>query len=759
MNQNKGRPLRQRAEPSGTDTRHAICRFCHAMCSVKVTLEDQRIVNIIGDKDNPVYHGYSCIKGRNFHQFHYSPDRILQPQKRQPDGSFEPVALDTAVDEIAGKLQAIIEQHGSRSVAMYSGTFSHFCPAGVMTRHAFMDAIGSPMRFSNATIDQPGKPIAMALHGRWGAGPQPFDESDVCLIIGANPLLSMWGGVPPFNPARRLHQAKKRGMQLIVIDPRRSETARKADIHLQCLPGHDPAIVAALINEIITEGLQDSEFIEADTEGFEALAQAVQPFTAERVAAVSGLTAEQIRAAARMFATAGKGIATGGTGSNMAPHGTLLEYLILCLNTLCGRWVRGGETIANPGVLFRMHTGHARTEKPRPAFGFGEQLRVRGLRDTAAGLPTAALADEILTPGEGQVRALIVVGGNPLVNWPNREKVQRALEQLDLLVVIDPQMSGTAQMADYVIGPMFGFELPATSFASEGITFYGLSLGMPEPFAQYQPALIPPPPGSEVVEDWRVFYQLAQRMGLNLSYFGTTFDMQQAPTTDELISQFLKRSPVPLDEVKTAPAGRMFPQQSTTARPREEDWPFRLHLGETTMLGELAEVDGALEQTSRLAESAWQQDGLKLLLTSRRQHEVYNSVGHKIPALSRKVPYNPVFMNPQDARSLGVETGDAVRLSNGQTSVEGLVELAADLRPGVVSVAHGFPNHAGKSQQRAAGSHHGISTSALLNDEIDYDSLSGLPVMSAVPVSVSAPAKCAHEQSTSGHHRNAATRD
>jgi len=595
----------------------------------------------------------------------------------------------------------------------------------------------------------------MALHGRWGAGPQPFDASDVCLIIGANPLLSMWGGVPPFNPARRLHQARKRGLKLIVIDPRLSETARKAELHLQCLPGHDPAIVASMIHVIVSEGLHDEDFVREETRGFEDLMTAVSAFTPERVAVVAGLAPNEIRAAARMFASAEKGIASAGTGSNMAPHGILLEYLILTLNSLCGRWIRAGEIIPNLGVLFRMYPGVARAEKPRPGWGFGEHLRVRNLADTAAGLPTSALADEILTPGEGQVKALIVVGGNPLANWPNREKVQRALDALELLVVIDPQMSATAQCADYVIGPRFGFELPASSFASEGIVFYGLSLGLPEPFAQYQPALINPPAGSEVVEDWRVFYELAKRMDLGLAYYGMPYNMDQPPSTDDLLNAFLKKSPVPLEEVKKFPAGKLFETQTSKAQAKETDWPYRLDVGQPDMLAELATIDTRLGNKSELTKSAEAIDGLNLLLVSRRQHEVYNSVGHKLPALAKKVPFNPVFMNPGDASTLGVHSGDRIRLATARATVSGTVELAQDIRPGVVSVAHGFPNSLsgdGPPDQQ------GTSTSALLDDEIDYDPISGLPVMSAVPVSVSVPGKCAHGRSASGRHRNDAIR-
>lgn len=712
-----------------TGTKHGLCRFCHAFCPMIVSIEDGRIIGLVGDKHNPVYYGYSCIKGRNFHEFHYSKDRIRRPLKRTADGSHVAFPASQAFDEIAARLAKIIDEHGPRSVAMYTGTFSHFCVGGVMTRHAFMEAIGSAMHFTNATIDQPGKPIAMALHGRWGAGPQAFADSDVCLLVGANPLVSMWGGIPPFNPAKRLLDAKKRGLRLIVIDPRRTESARKADIHLQCLPGHDPEILAAMMHVIIDEELYDLGFVAAETQGFEALSAAVRPFTPDVVAPRAGLAAADITAAARMFANARKGNATGGTGSNMAPHGTLMEYLLLSLNTLCGRWVKAGEKVPNLGAYFRMFSGVARAEKPRPGWGFGESLRVRRLTNTAAGMPTAALADEILTPGDGQVKAVFVVGGNPLTAFPNRGKVRKALESLDLLVAIDPQLSATAQLADYVIGPMFGYELPAISFANEGMVTYGLSIGFQEPYAQYQPALINPPEGAEVVEDWRVFFEIGRRMGLQLAYRGYAYDMQDGPTTDALIEEFVKRSPVPFEEIRKYPEGHIFEHRSAPAEPREADWPHRLQLGNADMLAELA----TLAYAAGPAVESTAPDELPLLLVSRREHEVYNSVGHRLEALAARLPFNPVHMNPDDAASLNLADGDRVAISTPTASVSGTVELADDLRRGVVSVCHGFPNAAYLDN---GGELQGTSTSALVDDETDYDAYSGMPRMSAVPVVV-----------------------
>jgi anaerobic selenocysteine-containing dehydrogenase len=373
--------------------------------------------------------------------------------------------------------------------------------------------------------------------------------------------------------------------------------------------------------------------------------------------------------------------------------------------------------------LFRAFSGVARAEKPRPATGFGEALRVRGLSDTAAGLPTAALSDEILMPGSGQVKALVVVGGNPLLTWPNQAKTRRALESLELLVVVDPMMSATAQLADYVLGPRFGFETPAISFGNEGITVYGLSIGYQEPFAQYQPALIEPPAGSEVMEDWRVFYELARTMGLQLAYRGEPFDMETAPSTDALLELFVRRSRVPLGEIRQHPHGALFPDPQPMAVARDPDWPHRLELGHAGMMEELRQLDRELSEPPpvRIADR-------NLLLVSRREHAVYNSVGHDLPALRRRRPFNPAYLNPRDAARLGITDGASILIESSVGSLRAIAQLAEDVREGVVSIAHGFaPSDDGSG---------GASTAALVDDEHDYDPISGLPLMSAIPVRV-----------------------
>jgi anaerobic selenocysteine-containing dehydrogenase len=362
--------------------------------------------------------------------------------------------------------------------------------------------------------------------------------------------------------------------------------------------------------------------------------------------------------------------------------------------------------------------------------GLGQTLRIRSLTETAAGLPTSALADEILTPGDGQVRALIVVGGNPLLSWPNQAKTRRALESLDLLVVVDPQVSATGRFAHYVLGPRFGLEEPAMSFGNEGITTYGLSIGYQEPYAQYQPRLIEPPDGAEVLADWRIFYELARRMGLKLAYRGQPIDMENAPTTEALMEQFVRRSRVPLDLIKQHPHGHLYPDPQPFAESRDADWPHRLQLGDATMLDQLKQVAARLTLPVAVSSAGGgvpASDGaIELLLVSRREHAVYNSVAHHLPALRRRRPFNPAYVNPADAKRLGLEDGGAIEIESAAGRVRAVLQVAPDVRQGVVSMAHGFDPLAGAGQ--------GASTSALVDDENDYEPLSGLPRMSAIPV-------------------------
>jgi anaerobic selenocysteine-containing dehydrogenase len=721
-------------------THPSICRFCHANCGILVEIEDGRPVRVTGDRANPAYHGFTCAKGRQLPETLTHPDRLLHSLERGPDGRFAPIASEAAMDEIAARLSALIAEHGPRSVAIYVGTYSGPHPATNPFAMGWLLATGSRMLFTAATIDQPGKNIANALHGRWLAGSYVFDESDVWLLVGNNPLISISGGIPPANPGRRLREAKERGMSLVVIDPRLTEVARFADVYLQPRPGEDPALLAAMLHVVIRDGLVDRDFVRDHAAGIAELEAAVAPFTPAFAAERAGVPVRELERAAHVFGSGKRGCGVAGTGPNMAPRGNLTEYLLLCLNTVCGYWRRAGERVPNPGALLPKAVPVAQAQPPRKAFGFGESLRVRGLGNSAAGLPTSALADEILTPGDGRIRALICVGSNPIAAWPDQHKTQRAMESLDLLVTLDMKLSATARLAHYVIAPKVSLEVPGLSLSMEALEQTYVGMGYSEPYAQYTPALAAPPVGSDVIEEWEFFYGLARRMGLPLRLFAArgetgvlrergeaiAIDMARKPTTDEIYEQLVSSSRVPLAEVKRHAHGAIFADPPITVEKGDPASTARLEIANADMLGELAAVarEGARVEVVR---------GRPYRLVSRRMPNAYNSSGRDLEGLTRGRPYNPAFLHPDDLAELGLAEGDAIRIHSDHASILGIATAAPELRRGVLSMSHAFGDVPARDGEfRKIGS----TTGRLVDTEREFDPWTGIPRMSAIPVSI-----------------------
>lgn len=719
-------------------TAPTICRACHAGCGVLVDIEDGAPVSVKGDPNDPLYRGFCCVKGQSLAATWRDPGRLLHSQKRRADGTYEPIPVERAMDEIAERLRTILSAHGPRAIASYSGTMATNAGAanGAITT-AWLKAIGTKMGFNSNTIDQPGKMVAGMLFGHWMAPADNFRDANVVLLIGANPLVAMSGGIPHTNPGRMLTEALARGLELIVIDPRRTETARRATLHLQVRPGEDVAVLAALIHVILEEGLHDSEFVAEHMDGVDALQRTVQSFTPEEVARRAGIPADEIRAAARLFATSGPGVGTAGTGPNMSGHTTLLEYLLRCLNSICGRWQRAGDEVVEPPSLGQPLFPRAQAMPPMAqyAYGFGEKMRVRNLANTAAGMPTAALADEMILEGDGQVRALISHGGNPVAAWPDQLKTLEGLCKLDLLVQIDTRMSATACEADYVIATKHALEVPGMSLTQEYLSQYATGFGTTAAYAHYTPALIDPPEGSDVIDDWKFFYGLAQRMGLELrvkpvSFSGVvrvqseTLDMQTPPTTDELFDILTRGSRIPLDRVREQPAGALFPDPPVAVAEKEEGWTGRLDAGNPQMLTDLAQI---------AAETESPRPAFPLRLVSRRQVNVLNSTGIDIHAQNRGRTYNAAYLHPDDLEQLALSAGDVARISSARASILAVVEADPSLRRGLVSMSHSWgagPDRDGEVREI------GGNTGRLSSCEEDFERYTGLPRMSNIPVAV-----------------------
>lgn len=690
-------------------------------------------MRVRGDRSNPLYQGFTCEKGRQLPEQHSHPERLLTSMARQTDGGYAPIASTQAVAEIAARLQAILDKHGPRAIASYTGTCASRNPAAKPLLNAFMNAIGSPMRFDSNTIDQPGKAVAQALHGMWGAPSHGFLDSDVVLLIGINPLVAMSGGVPNPDPRRHLVEAKRRGMKVLVIDPRRTETASLADQHMAPIPGEDIALVAAFLHVIIRDSLYDHKFVRDHVANFEALCKAVQAFSPEVVAARAGVQSNAIEAMARTFATAGRGVAVSGTGPGFSGRGsTLLEYLVMVLNTVCGRYLRAGEPVWNPGALLPTVAHKAQAVAPWPAYGYGEKLRVRGLADAACGLSSAALADEILTPGDGQVRALICLGGNPGAAFPDQHKTWAALNSLELLVTLDIKMSATAQAAHYVMAPKLTLEIPGSTVVSEIMYYYAVGMGLPKAYAQYTPAIVDPPAGSDLIEEWQFFRDVARQMNLPLGIRPNfpraddeTWTITEAgePTLDEVLAFLYRNSRVPLDEIKRHPGGALFDGEPLVVQPGDDPSTARLDAGNGDMLAELAQAVGAW----------WPHDDEHpYRIVCRRHVGALNSSGLDLPKMRRR-PYNPAFMHPDDLADLGLQPGDRVTLRARTGALASVVDADPTLRRGLISMTHSYGGVPG-TEDRVLEL--GSNISALLVVDDDYDRITGMPHMSNIAVRV-----------------------
>jgi anaerobic selenocysteine-containing dehydrogenase len=438
-----------------------------------------------------------------------------------------------------------------------------------------------------------------------------------------------------------------------------------------------------------------------------------------------------------MFAGAKRGYAVAGTGPNMGGgYGTLVEYLVLVIDTICGHYLRAGERVRNPGTLLPTIPAIAQAAPPIPAFGYGERIRTRDhLGETLAGPPTAALPEEILTPGDGKVRVLFVLGGNPASAWPDQLTSIAALRELDLLVTIDPEMTLTAQLAHYVVAPTTSLEMAGFTQLADMLLFYGNGVcGFEDAAAQYSPAITTRPDGSDLLEDWEVFYGIAQRMRLPLSLkAGAHFvpgspapvelDMARQPTTDELMDILAGGSRIPLDQIRAVEGQQMYRSEVVVAA-KSPGWEFRLDVGNADMMRDLS--------ATAVSESAEDPEHRYRLIVRRLPH-VVNSA-HNIDATNRGRPFNIAHLHPDDLTDLGLRADDVAEIRSTRAAIHAVVAADATLRRGLISLPHCFGAMPGSDEDPRVD---GGSAGRLLSIDEIYDRYSGQPLMSNIPVSIS----------------------
>src|SRR5688500_790325 len=412
---------------------HRACNLCEAICGVEVRLEGGRIVSIRGDEADPLSRGHLCPKAVALQDLEEDPDRLRHPLRRDGDGSWREVGWEQALDEIARRVRRIQAAHGRDAVGVYLGNPNVHNLGSMLYVRPFVRALDSRSRFSATSVDQlPHHLAAMWMFGHQLLLPVPdVDRTDFLLVMGANPLASNGSMMTAPGMRDRLRELRRRGGRLVVVDPRRTETARVADRHLFIEPGTDALLLLALLQTIFEEGLARPGRLEGFTDGLDSLRAAAAAFQPERVAAATGIEPVAIRALARDFAGAPSAVCYGRLGLSVQEFGGLCQWLVNALNLVTGNLDRpGGAMFARPAVDVLRFVGRGHIGRWRS--------RVRDLPEFAGELPCSALAEEIETPGEGRIRALFTVAGNPVLSTPNGARLERALPGLELLVAIDP---------------------------------------------------------------------------------------------------------------------------------------------------------------------------------------------------------------------------------------------------------------------------------------------------------------------------------
>ena len=686
------------------------CMLCEAVCGLAVELDGARVVSVRGDPDDPFSRGHICPKAAAIADVQDDPDRIREPQRK--DGS--KVSWKVALDEAGARLAAIQRQHGRSAVGVYLGNPSVHSYSALLATPLFNRALGTRSRFSATSVDQlPHMLAALQMFGHQLLMPVPdVDRTSFFLMLGANPLASNGSLMTAGGIGRRLKELKARGGKLVVVDPRRTETAEIADQHLPIRPGADALLLLALL-QVIFEEKRGREPENAD--GLALLQAAAARFPPERVAARTGIAAETIRALARDYAAARTAVAYGRVGACTQEFGALAAWLTVALNAVTGNLdCAGGFMFSTPAadlVALASRTGD------RGHFGVWKS-RVRGLPEFGGELPAATLAEEIETGGDGQIRALITFAGNPVLSTPNGRRLDGALGKLEYMVSVDLYRNETTRHADLILPTRFGFERDHYDLA-----FYALAV---RNSARYAKPIVPAPAG--VRGDFEVLLDLAQsvlghgggRPGRLLQLSLRAARLAGARRVLDLLLRFgphrlsLKKL---LEHPHGIDLGPLVPQLEARLQGR------RMQLAPEIYLRDLDRLEATV---GRPAED--------LVLIGRRSLRSNNSWMHNSLRLVKGPPGCVLLIHPDDAAQRGLAAGAQARVASRVGSVEVPVGLSDEVGRGVVSLPHGW-GHSKGGALSVAGAHAGVSLNDL-TDEQSVDGLSGNAAFSGVPVTV-----------------------
>jgi len=711
-------------------THYRTCHLCEAICGIEIRLKGNEILSIRGDEADPFSRGHICPKAVAIKDIHEDPDRLRQPVRRRGD-DWETVSWDEALEEVATRLVDIQAQHGNDSVATYFGNPQVHSYGALLGGTQLARTLRTYNRFTATSVDQlPHHFAAYFMYGHQLLIPiADLDRTQFLLAIGANPVVSNGSLMTAPDVTRRLKAIRARGGRIVVVDPRRTETARLADEHHFIRPGSDALFLLAVLNVLFGEGLVRPGRLATAARGIETVERVCADYPPERVAQATGVDAEQIRKIARGFAAAESAVCYGRMGTSTQRFGALSQWLVQVLNYATGNLDRAGGAMLTLPAFDAI--GLASGMGQRGAFN-RRQTRVRGLPEFGGEFPVVALAEEILTPGKGQIRALLTSAGNPVISTPNGPQLEKALASLEFMVSVDFYVNETTRHADIILPPVFALERDHYD-----MIFHALAI---RNTAKYSEPLFPAPPDTR--QDWQIFEELKRRieardpkrrgnwrsrltsrwmtprrslaLGLRLGPYGPRWN----PVAKGLTLGRLARQ---VHGVDLGPLQPCLPERLGTA-------DKTIELAPPTLLGDLPRLDALLERDAG-APSA------ELLLIGRRDLRTNNSWLHN----SRRMVKGPLrctlMMNPADAAQRGIRNGSLVRVASRVGQVEIPVEITDELMAGVVSIPHGWGHHRPGMRMTVAREHAGVSVNDL-TDETVIDALCGNAALNGVPVTV-----------------------
>ncbi|MBV6289013.1 molybdopterin oxidoreductase family protein [Pseudomonas aegrilactucae] len=690
------------------------CHLCEAICglSLEVTTEEgqaPRISSIKGDPLDSFSRGHVCPKAVALQDIQNDPDRLRSPMRRLGE-QWQPIGWDEAFALAAEQLVAVQRRHGANAVAVYQGNPSVH-NYGLMTHsNYFLGLLKTRNRFSATSVDQlPQHLTSFLMYGHGLLLPIPdIDHTDFMLILGANPLASNGSIMTVPDVEKRLKAIQARGGRLVVVDPRRSETAAMADQHLFVRPGGDAALLCGLLNTLFEEGLSRPTHLPVS--GLETVRQAIKPFSAEAMSPRCGIDAAQIRQLARDFAAADKAVCYGRMGISTQAFGTLCHWLVQMINLVSGNLDRvGGALCTEPAVDLVASTagGHFNAW----------QSRVSGLPEYGGELPVAALAEEMLCAGEGQVRALVTVAGNPVLSTPNGRQLEHALLGLEFMLSVDLYINETTRHADLI--------LPSTSALENDHYDTTFNLLAVRNVSRFNRAILPKPEGA--LHDWEIFVGLA-------SAYAALVDKPLKPTLApaQMIDLGLRGG--------RYGAGSAFDLSLQTL----EQHPHGIDLGplQPNLASRLKTASQMIEAAPQVVLADLERFAgqtapavSQLLLIGRRHVRSNNSWMHNYHRLVKGKPRHQLLMHPDDLARRHLQDGQRVRVSSRVGSIEVEVQASSDMMPGVVSLPHGFGHGRPGVRLGIAQGQPGASANDL-TDERQFDAVSGNAALNGVPVQV-----------------------